>query len=707
MKRILILLCALFALGWGMQAQVLSPNTEAFLLQPAATRQTFGTDSAAVPTHIEAFVEVEDDSATAALRSLGVIVYRERGGILTASIPVAILREAARVKGVKRIEMGSPVRPRMDRVRQLTGADILHKAQNGLRAFTGRDVVVGIIDGGFEYTHLAFYTEDGSQLRVKRVWNQNSRVGRSPQGYDYGSELTDPQEMRAARGDIYSTYHGTHVTGIAAGADHRSKYYGMAPEADIVMVAYSDNNVHIANAIEYIFDYAESVGKPCVINMSLGSHFGPHDGTSMLDRYIESATGPGRIVVGACGNEAEINLHAGKTFTAADTTLRTMLSFSNNANKRAVVDIWGSVGSNMKVKGVIVDNLKGRIVAETPVINTAALTGDVQMSFDATSTGANCSFTLVGQADNTNGRPNVYVQCEAREVMENRKLGIVVIGAPGESADMWNCTYENFINAGKASWTAGDNAYTVGEVGGTGRSIISVGSYDQKHQFTTLDGGTVTVDHMNAIGDISIFSSHGPTLDGRMKPDVTAPGMLVISAASQYVVVPDNATAATMDDSGNTYYYAYEAGTSMASPAVAGGIALWLEACPTLTPDEVRTLIGSSAMHDAFTGDAPGNVWGYGKFNAEAGIRNILTGIGQTTSALGLRMSYDPSSSLLRVYSGGTPVALHIYNMAGQPVLQRQGLADGSTVALSSLARGLYVVTIEGAGLRRTVKIVR
>lgn len=571
MRKTILALCTLLSLGSAVHAQVLSPNTETFLMQPPTSVHTLGTDAATAQTHIQAFVEVEDETATEAIKALGVTVYSQRGCILTASIPVAAVREVAKAKGVKRVEMGSEVRTKMDEVRRLTGADILHHAANGLKAFTGKDVVVGIIDGGFEYTHLAFYNSDGSELRVKRVWNQKSKVGRHPDGFNYGTELTQPQEMRAAKTDNNNTYHGTHVTGIAAGGDLQSDFYGMAPDADIILVAYADNNVNIANAIDYIFNYAESVGKPCVINMSIGSHYGPHDGTSMLDRYIEAATGPGRIIVGACGNEAEINLHAGKTFTETDKTLKTMLSFSDNANKRAVIDIWGSVGSAMKVKAVIVDNLKGRIVAETPEINTADITENVQHSFEANATGANCSFTLVGQADSDNGRPNVYVQCEAREIMENRKLGIVVTGAAGESADMWNCTYENFINAGKPAWTAGDNDYTVGEVGGTGKNIISVGSYDTKHSFTTLDGSTVSVNHTNEIGNISIFSSHGPTLDGRMKPDITAPGMLVISAASQHAIYPSEATALTNDAEGNTYYYAYEAGTSMASPVVAGG----------------------------------------------------------------------------------------------------------------------------------------
>ena len=79
--------------------------------------------------------------------------------------------------------------------------------------------------------------------------------------------------------------------GTAAGADKSSSFYGMAPDADIVFVSFAEENTNIADAIKYIFDYADKVSKPCVINMSLGSHYGPHDGTSYLDQSMSLKSG--------------------------------------------------------------------------------------------------------------------------------------------------------------------------------------------------------------------------------------------------------------------------------------------------------------------------------------------------------------------------------------------------------------------------------
>ncbi len=131
----------------------------------------------------------------------------------------------------------------------------------------------------------------------------------------------------SARVDTEGEYHGSHVAGIATGADKKSGYHGVAPDADIVFVSFGQNSVDIPNAVKYIFDYAESVGKPCVINMSLGSHMGPHDGTSTIDRFFDSVVGPGRILVGAAGNEGGKRLHVHKTFTEDDKTLKTILGF--------------------------------------------------------------------------------------------------------------------------------------------------------------------------------------------------------------------------------------------------------------------------------------------------------------------------------------------------------------------------------------------
>ena len=161
--------------------------------------------------------------------------------------------------------------------------------QNGIAPLTGpyfgKDVVVGIIDNGFEYGHPNFYNKDHTAYRVKRVWDQNVDTGTPPTGFSYGVEYINQDSILKVAYDLPDASHGTHVAGIAAGADRTNgnTYYGIAGDADIVLVSYLSDDTDIANGIKYIYDYATSVGKPCVINLSLGSYMGPH--ASRKDLY--------------------------------------------------------------------------------------------------------------------------------------------------------------------------------------------------------------------------------------------------------------------------------------------------------------------------------------------------------------------------------------------------------------------------------------
>ena len=213
---------------------------------------------------------------------------------------------------------------------------------------------------------MAFRDASGEGLRIKRVWNQSSSTGKAPAKYGYGVELSSYDEIVAATCDSGNGFHATHVTNIATGSDPKTKNSGIAPDAEIVFVSFGTNSSDVANAIQYIFEYADEVDKPCVINMSLGSHMGPHDGTSSLDKLIDELTGPGRIIVGAVGNEGESKMHVHKKFTDSDNTVKTMLAYSSDKAKEATaLEIWGDTGSNLKVKVGIADPLKGRIVAQS------------------------------------------------------------------------------------------------------------------------------------------------------------------------------------------------------------------------------------------------------------------------------------------------------------------------------------------------------
>ena len=105
---------------------------------------------------------------------------------------------------------------------------ISHFSAYELGAYTGKGVVVGVVDGGFQYSHVDFTNPDGIGTRIARVWDQNANGGKAPSKFGYGSEYVTYDEMRAVNYDISSTFHGSHVAGIAAGSDRTTPYYGPA-----------------------------------------------------------------------------------------------------------------------------------------------------------------------------------------------------------------------------------------------------------------------------------------------------------------------------------------------------------------------------------------------------------------------------------------------------------------------------------------------
>lgn len=705
----------LLAFGLSVAAQKLSPNTEAFLLRPVEKSvRALGQPEATV----KAYVKINSADAVADIEALGGVVNSRTTSFLTAELPVNALRAISELENVDYVQMESAIQPKLLYARSMSNADEAHSATNKLkRAYLGTGVVIGIIDCGFEYGHRAYYSIDGKEYRIKRVWNQNFNSGRTPANFSYGTEYTTQNEILNARFDVNYSYHGGHVAGIATGAEMSSDYYGFAPDAEIVLVSNGSSNVNITDAAQYIFDYAKSVGKPCVINMSLGSHYGPHDGTSTSDQMFEEMIGPGRILVGACGNEGEIKLHLHKKFTEKDLTLKSMIGYADENNRNALLDIWGTPGKNFTVKGVVVDLLKGRIIAETPTVSSTEV-GAQRGDFTTSTCGVDAYMTLVSQSSRaSNGRPNIYIESVANHIASNRKLGIIITGEDGGEVHIWNGSYGPLISGNKNGWTEGDTESTISEVGGTGKAVISVGSYNTVFEYATLSGAVYQFPSATSLGDVSSFSSKGPTIDGRVKPDISAPGMIVIAAANRQAIYPSDAADKTTFN-GETYYYDVNAGTSMAAPCVTGSIALWLEANPDLTTERALEILKATASTDGFTkapGAHPNNTWGYGKLDTYAGLFIAAgndTGIRQVGEALDeavvrsnraaheVSLSFQNNMGQLRV-----EVATAAGRLVHSDIIENAHLGSSHTISTAGWPAGVYIISLNGPTCKQSVKV--
>ncbi len=665
----------------------------------------------------EAFIELERNTDPEILSGHGVItnMYLPGINILTARIPVDSIESIALLPYVKNVELSIPVRPKMLNARPLGNIDFVQSGTELDMPYKGKDVVIGIIDGGFDLNHINFYNHDRTEYRIKRFWNQNDTTGLPPSGNMTGSLYQNPEEIKARRYDFTTQTHGTHVAGIASGADtiNGNPYYGIAPEADLVFVSYdlndnAANNVSISNAVKYIYDYAASENKPVVVNMSLGVHYGPHDGTSTFDMICDELQGEGKLLVGAAGNEGSSRSHISHTFTQTNDSLKTFLNYFNRNSLYGWVDIWGEKDKTYSAQLVMYNKTTGEETEITqPLMASTISSGTYRLS--SATHGANGSIGVYTGRNSRNGKPNITIIINLNSITTGYSPGLKLRANDGTVHAWTDASYYYFSGENITGWRNGDNDSSVGEIGGTGKRIISVGAY-----VSNQSSG-------QKINDIATFSSIGPTPDGRIKPDISAPGSLLVSSFSDAVINNLSYRSSVVgynNIDNNRYYYGLMQGTSMAAPYVTGVLATWLQAKNSLTPEEVRYIFQDTAINDEYTGNVSvsgSNTWGYGKIDAWNGIKKCLDlkRIENTSKVWGdIAISIDLSSKnmYLEVTNNeATNIQMTIWNTNGQKIMEKPipagiGL---STIDMSNTGCGVYFISFTGENLKsKTQKII-
>lgn len=675
---------------------------------------------------VEAYIHFNGDVDVAVLEKYNADVHSlfQNIGIATVTIDLSTVEALAAEPSIKFIEAATPVQVRMDQARKIAHVDEIHRGDGQLNntPYKGSGVVVGVVDVGFQYTHAAFRDPDNTaNTRIKRVWEQDgsSVIYGKPSGYSYGFELKTQTQMFERQYDARYTDnigHGTHVAGIAAGGDMDRIYYGVAPKADLVIVSCGMGNTSITDGVKYIFDYAQSVGKPAVVNLSLGSHFGPHDGTSTMDRIMDELQGPGKIIVGAAGNEGGDKFHLSKTFTEEDSIVKTTIDFYSSTMRYSSVDIWGEEGIDYEYQIVAVKKSTNTLIYQSPffkastdTIMTVKALGYHDVKTDSVIFEVPVKATA--QLNAINNKYNVSLSSTVTKMPAyGYYLGIILKSKTG-TVHMWaDDQYSGLSSNNISGWTDGNCESSVGEIGGTGKRIISTGAIVSRYYNSS-----------RPYNNLADFSSMGPTPDGRVKPDITAPGCYVISAIpntnrvikSSYF---DEALRFTFN--GETQYYSYMQGTSMSSPFVAGVIATWLEADPTLTPERLREVFAKTAIRDEFTGNVcPNNEFGYGKINANAGLLYVL---GKTTAndvveaetANSVMVYPNPTEGEFNIGFIGADknVSVSVYSIDGKMVYNQfigdVMPGDSRVVNMSNAKDGIYIVRIEGDNSLQSHRLV-
>jgi subtilisin family serine protease len=594
----------------------------------------------------QALALVDGNFHAASLSPYGWRVGARRGSVATlegeaASLP--LLQAAAGTPdgpaGLLSVRPARGVSGAMAAARRLSRLDGLLDwgAHPNPAGVSGRGVLIGIIDFGFDTRHPAFLDSAG-RSRFLAIWDPNRKA---VPGAPFGRGEMKTREGIEADPDFghkEMDLHGTLVASIAAGSDGNSPFHGVAPRAALIGVNLSTRNdtasmeTNVVQGIEWIFGVADSLDLPCVVNLSLGNqHLGPHDGTSLFDRFLDGAVGPGRIVVGAVGNDGNKRLHARFGLDSGDTS-------GTWCPVPCVVDAWGEVGKHFRYQVLLMDSASGAWMSQTGFLSTSTGTGRLMgdsVDWSEPSTGRKVPLFILARNEREapeNRKPHAEIQVvpgsrDTTLAPRGLLMGIRLVGSGTVHA--WNATSDSFVTRGMSGFVPGDDEHSLSEIGGTARGILSAGSYVSTRAYRDFKG----VEHPEAVqqevGAASAWSSRGPALDGRAKPDISAPGEIVVSALSRavtstppwqtdrIVVWPDPASL-----SGR--YLAAE-GTSQSAPMVAGAVALMLEADPSLTPDMVRTILARTAYKDSFTGplDAPDPRFGHGKLDAAAAVRSL------------------------------------------------------------------------------------
>ncbi|MEO6667707.1 MAG: S8 family serine peptidase, partial [Nitrospiria bacterium] len=300
------------------------------------------------------------------LRARGLRIGSVMGEIVTAEVSAAELSALTLMPGVISIEAARAVAPLLDVSVKAVGADLIRSRRtDGWNGYTGRGVLVGLIDTGLDLTHADFRKPDGA-TRVVALWDQSTGVGRPPLGFSYGTECRANQIDVRECPEIDRDGHGTHVAGIAAGNGRATggekpayRYVGIAPEADLVIVKLASLNANrVIDALAYLDRKAAEAGRPVVANISMGASLGAHDGTSAFERAFDAfttgppgtpGTAPGRAVVTAAGNGGASNTHAGGCLSLTMTGCSGSVGFIvPSGSTRLSLDLWytggGAVG---------------------------------------------------------------------------------------------------------------------------------------------------------------------------------------------------------------------------------------------------------------------------------------------------------------------------------------------------------------------------
>ena len=761
------------ALAWmcaiGLWAQVFAGGSkmspwllDQYRQQQTAVRQNGGplrVQGRPVMKYMLALVKSTDGAAT--VWQKGGVVWHDFGsGICAAFLPMDSLGVLDQCDAILRMEANQMSASLNDTSAVILGVDKLASAAAPLpQAFTGKGVCAAVMDIGFDFTHPAFRHADGTS-RIQWFWDPMA-----PDANDdvIGMFYTLPEQVLLARHCINAETddHGCHVMGSMAGSGLDGHFVGMAPEADIrgaylplghmeeeFLNHFADYvsrhlkidipmdetllDVELDNVVELvelakIFEAADVAGQPCVVNWSFGADPNFLDDLTLYEQVFNGLVGPGHIVAIAAGNSGGSMTYLKKY---ASEPLDHDIYLKSSPEPYYSFAIRGEGDAPDFILTMSFDGLEQSFVVDTRVVKEAESTGrEYQDSillpkpdgWDDDSMGEyvpeeNKLYLHFATTPLAGGRIGygVVMKFPADLTQDTDIKGRLQIDTPVELEMIRDTRVTGKVEFSDktAKNSRGCNISTLGAPAHLERAI-TVGAMHHRTEFTNINGEPATYIALGSEeGHLSSFSSCGPTVEGRIKPDVVAPGHNILSALNSFYRKDGDVNATEAETIPRTAYRARHfgrdyamwamSGTSMATPITSGVIALWLQAKPDLTPEDIHGVIERTSHQPEpdFSGTDKNVFYGWGEIDAYAGLLDIL---GLATSVPGLSQ-HQPKGVTFRMNGNqlfidgaadGTPV--RIYTTDGRLVASVR-IAGGSVSLPAGSPAGVYAVQIGTLG---------
>jgi minor extracellular serine protease Vpr len=668
----LVLACSTCAAAAGASPEKLDPRARVALarIRGGERVEQMLERRAAVDPRGDLDVFVEGSVTREELKDAGTVVRTALPGVFTAFVPERSIDRVIALPGVTAVRGAAPVEVELDASVPAMGVTALRGVGPDFPGVNGAGVLIGAVDSGVDFTHGDFKNAAGL-TRFVRIWDQTG-VGVPPVGYLYGAEWSSAQIDVGVCLETDLVGHGTHVLGIAGGDGSQTAgsvpaytYAGVAPKADLVMVKSSFTNSGILDGVKYVFDLATARGQKAVVNLSIGSQFGPHDGTDAFESGLNALTGPGRIIVKSAGNDRGVARHA-EALAAGSGTNVTLAVAGSAVGKSVQIDGYYESTENVSVKittpnGTVIGPVtRGSIGAAYPGASTTSGNVYLENGFSRTPGGDYEVYLEINTAANQNANGTWTIAFIP-----------VALGAARGEVDLWRFFSSSGVTA---DFVLGNQQEELITEPGNARDMVTVAGYVTKRNWTNCNSESMSYPQSGAVGTIAWFSSPGPTRDSRWKPDIAAPGAAIASATSFDFTQACASGSSLMNDGMN---HVIMSGTSMSAPHVTGIAALVLQVRGALTPQELKDYLYANSIHDANTGSGWNKDWGQGKVHLPLNVAPVE------------REPAIDAAAIVSIVPNPTIVGPTIVYVLPRSAAVRLGIVDVQGRSVATLAQGV------------------